>query len=75
MPIPFQILPILTEDASRMDWKNAQYRSSVRVQYGKASVENNIGGASQLESLVVNGLGGMDRRYQMSQDLVCKDGI
>ena len=39
-----------------MDWKNAQYTSSVRVQYGRASVENHIIGAPELESLIANRL-------------------
>ena len=56
MTIPLQILPMLTEDTVRMDWKNATYTSSIRVQYGKASVVNSISGASELESLIANNL-------------------
>ena len=50
-----QILPVLTEDDTRMDWKRARYRTTVRVKAGGASVDNELHDAPELEELVDQG--------------------
>ena len=49
------ILPVLTEDDTRMDWKHARYRTTVRVKAGGAEVTNKLLEAPELEELVDQG--------------------
>ena len=55
MAITHQILPVLTEDDTRMDWKVARYRTTVRVKAGGATVTNEILDAPELTALVNQG--------------------
>ncbi len=52
MPEPY---PILLEDGSSLDWRNARYSTDLRVGDGYATVTNSLEEAPQLQSLIEQG--------------------
>ena len=51
-----EVLPVLREDGSSMDWEQAKYQTEVQIRRGGATVEHRLESAPELEELLGRGL-------------------
>lgn len=77
-----ELLPILLEDGSSLDWEAARYSTELRVGNGYATVTHTLEGALQLHALVEQGAAGwalelrcpttLLSRWEHSETAVCR---